>query len=186
MKIPTHAKKVYQGIIFSVYQWEQELFDKSKITYEAIRRRGSVVAIPVMNKKIIMQKEMQPNWTHEQIAVCAGKIDEGKSPDEMIQIELQEETGLKAGKLELLWEENEGGSKIDWPNFYYVAKNCTKIGEPKLEAGEKIELFETTFEEFIKLSQHPDFRGKTIGKKILQIINNKTELEKFRKKIMDE
>ena len=32
--IPENAKKVFTGQVFDVYQWEQEMFDGSKATFE--------------------------------------------------------------------------------------------------------------------------------------------------------
>ena len=36
--IPINAKKVFQGIIFDVYQWEQKLFDGTVATFEKLKR----------------------------------------------------------------------------------------------------------------------------------------------------
>lgn len=34
MKIPSTAKRVFKGIIFDVYRWEQEMFDETTSTFE--------------------------------------------------------------------------------------------------------------------------------------------------------
>ncbi len=38
MKIPPNAKRVFKGIIFDVYQWQQKMFDGSKETFEMLKR----------------------------------------------------------------------------------------------------------------------------------------------------
>lgn len=39
-KIPDHAELVFKGVLHDVYQWQQEAFDGSFLTFEAIRRRN--------------------------------------------------------------------------------------------------------------------------------------------------
>ena len=56
-KIPEHAKKVFEGVLFDVYQWEQECFDGSHATFEAVERLGSVNVIPVVGDKILINDE---------------------------------------------------------------------------------------------------------------------------------
>ncbi len=48
VKIPSHAVKVFSGVIFDVYQWEQELFNGNVSTFEALRRPSTVIIIPVV------------------------------------------------------------------------------------------------------------------------------------------
>lgn len=48
VKIPSHATKVFSGVIFDVYQWEQELFNGNIATFEALRRPSTVIIIPVV------------------------------------------------------------------------------------------------------------------------------------------
>ena len=41
--------------------------------------------------------------------------------------------------------------KMDWTIYFYIARNCRKVSEPKLESGEKIKLVEVSFEEMIDI-----------------------------------
>ena len=59
-KIPDHAKRVFQGVIFDVYQWQQELFDGSIETFEALRRPNTLMVIPTMGDTILLAEEVQP------------------------------------------------------------------------------------------------------------------------------
>jgi hypothetical protein len=60
-KIPEHAHKVFEGVIFDVYQWEQEMFDGSKATFEMVKRPYTVEVIPVMiDGTIAIAYEQQP------------------------------------------------------------------------------------------------------------------------------
>ena len=44
--IPANAKKVFHGVIFDVYQWEQEMFDGTKEIFEKLKRPDTVVVFP--------------------------------------------------------------------------------------------------------------------------------------------
>ena len=37
MKVPKQAKRVFKGVIFDVYQWEQEMFDGTKEIFEKLK-----------------------------------------------------------------------------------------------------------------------------------------------------
>ncbi len=59
--IPGNARLVFKGVIFDVYQWEQELFDGTKTTFEKLKRPDTVVVFPVLpNGKILLTKQEQP------------------------------------------------------------------------------------------------------------------------------
>ena len=49
--IPEEAKKVFQGEIFAVYQWPQEMFDGSFATFEMLRRADTVKILAVVTEE---------------------------------------------------------------------------------------------------------------------------------------
>ena len=54
MKLPDHAQKVYQGGIFSVHEWEQEMFDGSSEIFERVSALPIVKLICVMDDGTIL------------------------------------------------------------------------------------------------------------------------------------
>ncbi len=58
-KIPKHAKKVFNGIIFEVWQWKQKLFDGSLTTFEMLKRQDTVKAVCITpeNKILIIKNK---------------------------------------------------------------------------------------------------------------------------------
>ena len=59
--IPDNAKKVFGGVLFDVYQWEQELFDGTKTIFEKLKRPDTVVVFPVLDDgKILLTEQEQP------------------------------------------------------------------------------------------------------------------------------
>lgn len=184
-KIPEHAKCVFKGILFDVYQWEQELFDKTHTTFEAIKRIPTVQIIATTpQNKIILLKEEQPHCG-KFIAVPGGMVERDDTVEKTVEKELLEEIGSKAQNI-TLWKTTTLGSKIEWKAHYYIAKNCKKIQEPTPEPGEKIEPYELSFEEFLEETQKDEFRNKALADMIFRIIHTKGELDKFKKLLFDE
>ncbi|HEY4513381.1 MAG TPA: hypothetical protein VJH06_02610 [Candidatus Paceibacterota bacterium] len=59
--IPDDAKRVFKGVIFDVYQWEQEMYDGTKAIFEKLKRPDTVVVFPVLpDGKIILTEQEQP------------------------------------------------------------------------------------------------------------------------------
>lgn len=158
MKIPTSAKLVFKGIIFDVYQWEQEMFDGSTATFERLKRPTTVQVIPVVGDKIILAREQQP-LTDERYTFLGGRQEAGETDLETAKRELMEEAGLASENWELLWT-YEPSAKIDWQILVFIARNCKRVSEQTLDAGEKIQVEEFTFDGFVEKVASPDFWEK--------------------------
>jgi ADP-ribose pyrophosphatase len=160
-KIPDNATRVFEGVIFDVYHWQQEMFDGSFASFEAIHRKESVSIVAVVGDKIIVNHEEQP--TKSPFVTIPGGNADGDSTLDAAKRELLEETGYAAEE----WQEwfvadPSGMSKVEWENHFYIAKNCKKVKEQELDPGEKIEVTLATFEEFLELRNHKDFRNKDL------------------------
>src|SRR5258705_12975024 len=101
MKIPPQAKLVFKGVIFSVYQWEQEMFDGTKETFEMLKRPSTIEVIPVMGDKIVMSRQSQPDH-HNYYSLFGGRAEENEEPLITAKRELLEEAGLESDDWELL------------------------------------------------------------------------------------
>lgn len=166
--LPQHAKKVFQGKMFRVYQWEQEMFDGTKETFEKIARRDTVGVIAITeNKKILITYQEQPSMKPF-IGMPGGIIDEGEEPFPAAQRELLEETGYTSDRWEL-FDSVQPTTKIDWAIFTFVAKDCRKVQEPRLDAGEKMEVKAVDWEEFLRLLTLPEYRDKELALKLLRL-----------------
>jgi len=181
MKIPPHAKRVFKGEIFDVYQWEQELFDGSKSIFEMVKRPGTVQIIPVVGEKILLSLEEQPHYA-KRIGLFGGRMEEGEDPLETAKRELLEETGLKSNDW-ILIKEIETGGKIDWSSYYYIAKNCEKVAEVNLDPGEKIEVKEVSFDEFIKTIFQDDFSDKQLAGELSLKLQDQKKVDAFKEKL---
>lgn len=150
-KIPDDAKKVFQGEIFNVYQWEQEMYDGTTHTFERVTRPDTVLVIPVTEEgKIIICEQEQPHREKPYLSLISGRAEKNEPPEEAAKRELLEETGFEAKEL-LLWDKHHISDKIDWTIYTYIAKDCKKVTEQNLDPGEKIRCDFLSFEEFIDL-----------------------------------
>ncbi len=177
--LPKEATCVFQGKIFSVYQWEQDLFDGSKTIFEKIKRPATVMVLPVTETgKIILTKQSQPA-EGEFISSIGGIVDESEDPFSAIRRELLEESGYEAQDW-ILWDAVQLIGKIEWPSYTFIAKNLRKTKDMNPDAGEKIELIEFAFDEFLTIIADEKFRDIEIALKVLRITQNKNELEKLK------
>lgn len=183
-RIPSHAKKVFSGIIFDVYQWEQKLFDGSSTTFEKAVRPDLSIVIPVtQDNKIILLEEVQPG-TKKYLTFPGGRLEKGEDPKLSAERELLEETGFKAEKIYLWSEEIPPGHT----NFFirtYIAKGCKKVTKPNLDPGEKINLKKVTFDEFLKIVQDNNFIDISVANKVMKALLNSKELERLRSLLLE-
>ncbi len=100
--MPTHddllgsAECVFEGVLWDVYQWEQELFDGSFSTFETIARRmGTVDIIVVDGDRIGITYQEQPK-KGKFYSLYGGRLEPGESPEEGARRELLEESGYEA------------------------------------------------------------------------------------------
>ena len=178
--IPEHAKCVFKGILFDVYQWEQEMFDGSRTIFEKIKRPDTVVVLPVFSDgKIVLIEEKQPGG-ETVIGIPGGRIEESEEVLEAAKRELLEETGYAAEKY-ILWDAQQVVNKIDWVIYVFIAKGLRKVANPNLDGGEKITLQPVTFDEFIEIGTSEKFIEVEIVPKLLEAKLNPKKKEKLRK-----
>ncbi len=155
MAIPPHAKRVFHGIIHDVYQWRQKLFDGSSSTFEMIVRQPSTEIIATVDNRIIILMQEQPG-RNAYPSLPGGRVEVGDTPLHTAQRELLEETGYKSSKWKLL-DEFSGNQKFHFRESLFLAHNCKKIANQKLDAGEKIKVTLVSFDEFLQLCRNPRF-----------------------------
>lgn len=181
--IPENAKRVFKGVIFDIYQWEQKMFDGTRAIFEKLKRPDTVVVFPVLpDGKIILTEQEQPG-KEPFIGATGGRVDEGEDILTAARRELLEESGYEAEEF-ILWDAQHPVSKIDWVVYTFIAKGLKKVADMNLDAGEKIKLFQVTLDELIDLTvnRKKAFSEQEIVTKLLEAKYNpekKKELEEF-------
>lgn len=184
MKIPKEAKRIFKGVIFDVYQWEQEMYDGSKETYERLRMPDTVQIIPVTDTgKILVSHEEQPTKPLS-YTFFGGHQERGEESLLAAQRELLEETGCVSDDI-IKYGEYDPLYIADTKMTLYIARGCHKVAEPSLDPGEKIDVIETDFEGFITYLSRKDFLNKLIAKDILAHFEDDHRLTKFKSLLFD-
>ncbi len=149
--IPPQAKKVFSGVIFDVYQWNQEMYDGTTETFEKLVRPDTVEVLAVTDDgKIMIQQQSQPDKPESCLCPIGGRVDLGEEALVAAKREMLEETGYVADVWELL-HVVEPMNKIEWKMSVFIARTIRRVQAQDLDPGEKIELREVTFDEFIHL-----------------------------------
>lgn len=180
MKIPAQAKRVFKGIIFDVYQWQQEMFDGSYETFEILKRDYTTQVVATQGERILLSHESQPT-KHDFYTFFGGRLEEGEDPLAGAKRELLEEAGLVSDDWELL-AVYEPFHKIDWEVYFYAARQCREAAEPSLDAGEKIAVESFSFDEFVDIIISDKFWGREIAFDILRM-KLAGKLNEFRERI---
>lgn len=178
--IPDNAKKVFGGVLFDVYQWEQELFDGTKTLFEKLKRPDTVVVFPVLDDgKIILTEQEQPG-KEPFIGATGGRVDEGEDILEAAKRELLEESGYEASEF-VLWDAQHPTSKIDWVVYTFIAKGLKKVSDMNLDPGEKIALKLVSLDEFIEIAINKNFVEKEIIPKLYEAKLHPKKKEELKK-----
>ena len=183
--IPDNAKRVFKGVLFDVYQWEQKMFDGTKSKFEKIKRSDTVVVFPVLNDgRIILTKQEQPG-KEPFVGTTGGRVDEGEDILSAAKRELLEESGYEAEEF-ILWDAKHPTSKIDWVVYTFIAKGLKKVENQNLDVGEKIELMFVSLDELIEEGIKKNFSEQEIVSHLYEAKideNKKEELKELFKPI---
>jgi len=177
--LPENAKKVFEGVMFDVYQWQQEMYDGTKSTFEKLKRPDTVIVFPILeNGKILLTKQEQP-CKEPFIGAAGGRVDIGEDILEAAKRELLEETGYVAENF-ILWKSLQPISKIEWAVYVFVAKKLKKVSDITPDAGEKIEVIEVNFDEFVKIVLQENFYEQEVYRDIVEAMFNDRKKDELR------
>lgn len=149
--IPDQATCVFEGVIYSVYHWPQQMFDGTMATFEMLKRPDTVGAICIVDDKIMVLKDEQPH-RGTKLTFPGGRVDDNEPIDAAIKREVHEETGYSFKNWRLV-KVRQPQLKIEWFIYTYIAWEVTETSDPHLDGGEKISVEFMAFDDALKLIQ---------------------------------
>ena len=134
-----------------------------RATREVVRHRGSVACLPVhADGRVVLVRQYRYAVRAALWELPAGRLDPGETPEEGARRELEEEVGLRAGRLEKLCEFWTTPGFCDEAMHLYRATELTQV-EARPEADERIEVLTTGFADARAMIQQGAVReGKTL------------------------
>ncbi|HVQ44689.1 MAG TPA: NUDIX hydrolase [Candidatus Saccharimonadia bacterium] len=157
--IPSQAKRVFQGQIYDVYQWPQEMFDGSTATFEMLKRPDTIQIMAVKDHKLVVLEEQQPSMGPAFYGLPGGRHDNPAETElDAAKRELLEETGMTFTNWRLI-EVTQPHSKIDWMVYLYLATDFESQGPIHLDAGEKIEVSLMDYSQVLGLAKDDSVRS---------------------------
>ena len=155
--IPDKAEKVFTGMIYDVYQWEQANFDDSITTFEMLKRPDTVIVMAIIDDSLVVLEDEQPHRGMI-LAFPGGRIDpEDSDPLAAAKREMREETGFEFANWRLV-QIVQPQLKLEWFVYAFVAWDVTHEGDHSHEPGEKIKVLQKSFAETKKLINQGNLR----------------------------
>lgn len=144
--IPDVAERVYRGLIHDVYHWQQKMFDGSFATFEMLRRADTTAVICVVDGKILVLDDEQPNRGPRK-SFPGGRVDTTDADIlEAAKREVLEEAGYTFKNWRLV-EVEQPQTKIEWFVHTFIAWDGQQVAEPQSDAGERITVNHLSFDE---------------------------------------
>lgn len=125
---------VYKGIRFHVQRvWQ------GKRPRDIVRHPGAAVILPLVDSQhVCLIKNYRVAVGQTLLELPAGTLEPDEPPEQTAARELQEETGYRAGKLQLLTTYFPSPGVMDEKMYVYLASEL-ELSEPAREEGEEIE-----------------------------------------------
>lgn len=178
--LPENAKCVTEGVLFDVYQWDQELYDGSIQKFERLVGRDIGKMVPILEDgRICITKDEQPARP-PLTKLPGGYVDDLENPEMCATRELLEETGYAPERVEQFLD-LAPWNKVDYHRTYFVGKGCVRVQEPLVQAGEKIELQLVSLDEFLTLLADGTIDDVQLQVLALQAFREPAKMEQLKK-----
>ena len=154
--IPQDAQKVFEWVLFDVYQKNTEQFDGSYKKFERVKAFNTAKALCVVDDMIVVLQESQP-WQKQRLSLPWGILEKWEEPLVCITREITEETWYVFSSIQLLSAVSINVWLIDCTRYLYIAKNSIDKKSQNLDMWwEKIDVLYYDFDTFIEKIIHDE------------------------------
>lgn len=163
--VPKQSGLVFKGVIHDVYHWQQKMYDGSYATYEMIKRQDTVKVIAIVDDKIVVVEQTQPDSPNVFYDIPGGRHDHKDETElEAAKRELVEETGLTFSNWKLV-DCFQPSDKIEQFVYTFIANELISRSRQSLDNGEKISVHEMSYDEALSKCDLPN--AKFMPKQLL-------------------
>lgn len=145
------SETLYAGGRFRVVRQTQTFGDGRQHVRDVVRHPGAVAILPLLDDgRVCLLRSFRAAVGEELIEIPAGTLEPGEAPQDTAARELAEETGYRAGRMDLLTTFYTSPGIMDERMYLYLATELAP-GPQRLEPGESIESFLATWDEALAL-----------------------------------
>lgn len=147
-----NRKENYSGPIYTAFTDTIKMPDGSVIQREVLEKRQNAAAVLVIkdNGNVVFVRQYRHSAGGEVLEIPAGIADEGETVHECAIRELEEETGIKAGKMEFVLKFYTAIGFCNEEVSIYFASELSE-GVQNLDEDESLTIEEYPFDEAIKM-----------------------------------
>jgi ADP-ribose pyrophosphatase len=155
-------KEHYSGPIFKVFTDKIKMPDDSVIRRDVVEKRHSAAAVLAVKEdgNVVFVRQYRRSADGEILELPAGVVDEGETALACAIRELEEETGLIAGKMEFMFQFYTSVGFCDEVVSIYLASEFSQ-GVQNFDEGESLVLEEYPVDEAIEMV----FDGRIVDSK---------------------
>ena len=153
---------IYEGKIIKVRRDDAELPDGKPCMREMVEHSGGASVLYIEDGKVLLVRQFRYAYGESIYEIPAGKLEAGEDPMLAAARELEEEAGVKAGRLELLFTLYPTPGYTNEKIYIYRAFDCEKVSA-HLDDGEFLDVAYIPLEKAKEMLENGEIRdGKTI------------------------
>lgn len=168
------SQKIFSGAVFEVTR-DRVLDGEVEITREVVQHPGGAGGVPVFaDGRIALVRQYRHPTQRDLLEIPAGKLDANETPETCAAREIEEELGVRVGRIEKLAEFYSTPGFCAEKLFVYLATELTPSVQ-KLDHDETVEIVYCTLEEAWQFVESGEIED---AKTIIALMLTKQKLRK--------
>ena len=147
------SQKIFHGAVFDVER--DRLLEENgvEIVREVVRHPGGAGALPLLDDgRVVLVRQYRHPARRELLEIPAGRIEDGEGPEMCAAREIEQEIGLRAGRIEKLAEFYSTPGFCDEILHVYLATDLIPSSR-SLDPDEFIEVVHLPFADALKMAE---------------------------------